>query len=78
MIAALFDIVNAAIERRTRRDAMGVLPRNPDPTQTGKSWMQILHGATRRWSPLAWPFVVRSDRRGAATFTQGLQNEESL
>jgi hypothetical protein len=57
---------------------MGLLSCNPDPTQTGKSLLQILHGTTRRSSTFAWLFVVRSDRRRAATFTQRLQNAESL
>jgi hypothetical protein len=61
---------------------MGLLSCNPDPTQTGKSWLQILHGTTRRPSTFCMSVPGRADEastdRTAATFTQPIQNEESL
>jgi hypothetical protein len=70
---------------RARRAAMGLLLCNADPAQTEKKWLQILHSTTRRSSTLAWLVLegadsgdVRPNRSGVATFTQPLQNEDSL
>jgi hypothetical protein len=53
---ALFDIVNAASEIASEVTCRACLPCNPDPTQTGKTFMQIQHDATRSSSAHAWLF----------------------
>jgi len=58
---------------------MGLLSCNADPTQTGKSWLQILHSTTRRPSTFACLFwIAPTEASTAAIFTQPIQNEESL
>src|SRR5690349_6552993 len=52
---------------------MCLLSCNPDRTQTGKSWLQILHSTTRRSSAFAWLVWTR---RTTESFTgrYGMEN----